>query len=328
MMRLLGKQFACVFLFVCLVSTSVLCAETGFTGIGFTKDTAIKNAIKHGVEKKIRKYVSDHVYRQNEQLITREFIDSAFLYVSDTNVVLLDTQFNCFRVEMRINIDNIKLKEKLEAHGLEVKKVVKPAIILLVDEYQDGNIMPEKTASIVLKQILVKNGYTVGLGEINNHIGDTVHLSNIADFGFENSADLVIKGTVNTGKATDVDVYGKTQKTVPVQMNIEAIRTDNAQIVFSATINLRKNSANEFSALQFALKSAAQAMGKKIVDKLDVFCENDDYAVRHFEFVINGVNYTKASEFETNIKKISCVKSAKLCYLEGQRASYAISING
>ena len=108
---------------------------------------------------------------------------------------------------------------------------------------------------------------------------------------------------MNTGKATPVDIYEKKQFTVPVQMNVEIIRTDNARIIASNTISIRKNATNEFSALQFALKSAAEATGTKIVADLEEFSESEDYKERYLELIVDGIDYSQAEKLESDIKK-------------------------
>jgi hypothetical protein len=330
-----SKHLFFKFFLACIVFTFVsFSAEVHTTGIGFTRDAALKNALKHGLERKIKAYISEHAFIKNEQLINREFIDDVSRYILSANVISIKENFSCYQVEAMADIDNLTLKENLTAHGFAIKSISKPAIIMLVDEYHDNNKLSEQTACLTLKEILVKNGYTIldlkqkSTNSADNTTSDTIHSTDTAHLGFENGADLVIRGIVNTGTAVPVDVYGQKQLTIPVQMNVEIIRTDNARIIASSTHCMRKNATNKFSALQFALKSAAETTGNKIVPEIDAFCESEEYAERHFELIIDGVDYAQADRLESDIKKISCVKKVALGYLEEQKAVYGISING
>ncbi|MBN1604832.1 MAG: hypothetical protein JW915_24705 [Chitinispirillaceae bacterium] len=318
---------------ICIVLTS-FSTEVHTVGVGFTRDAAHRNALKHALERNIKAFISERAYMQNEQLINREFMDDVSRYVQNSNIISTNESFNCFQVEATADIDNLTLKEHLTTHGLTVKSISKPVIIMLVDEYHDNNKMSEQTACLTLKQVLVKNGYTIldlkqetVLSADISSSGIT-KITDMAYLGFENGADLIIKGMVNTGKATPVDIYGKKQLTVPVQMNVEIIRTDNARIIASNTISIRKNATNEFSALQFALKSAAEATGTKIVAKLDAFSESEDYTERHFELIIDGIDYSQAERLEFDIKKLSCIKEVAFRYLERKRAVFGICMNG
>lgn len=328
------KRLFLKLLLPCLFLTSVpLSDEVRTTGTGFTRDAALYSALKHGLESKIKTYIHENSYTKNIQLINREFIDSVYKYLLNSEVVSINEHFSCFQIEVLADIDNLKLKRNLTSHGFTLKSISKPGIVILIDEYHNDIKMTEQTATLTLKEILSKNGYIVldvnqqsSISEKNT--SNNLHTSAAAQIGFENSADLIIRGIVSTGKASQVDVYGKKQVTMPVQMNVEVIRTDNLRIIASSTHTTRKNAANEFSALQIAIKSAAEMTGKVVVTELDKFCESEEYSSRDFELIINGIDYAQAGWLESNTNKIPCVKNIKLRYLENQKAVYTISLYG
>lgn len=328
-----SKQSFFKLFLTCFVFTS-FSAEVHTIGIGFTLDAAHENALKHALERSIKAYISEHTYKQNVQLINREFIDDVSRYVRNSKIISTNELFNCFQVEATADIDNLTLKGQLTTHGLDVKSISKPVIFMFVDEYHENNKLSEQTACLTLKQVLVKNGYTIldlkqeTILSADISSSDTAKTTDVAYLGFGNGADLIIKGIVNTGKATPVDIYGKKQFTVPVQMNAEIIRTDNARIIASNTISIRKNATNEFSALQFALKSAAEATGTKIVADLEEFSESEDYKERYLELIVDGIDYSQAEKLESDMKKITCIKKLVFRYLERQRAVLEICING
>lgn len=324
------KRHFKIFIIACLLCTTVSSSAI-VSSTGFTSDAALKNALISGIERKIASYISDTTFIQNKDLINREFTNNISGYVLSAKVLSTKQTFGLIRVEAAIDIDNVALKKNLITRGFTVNSITKPSVIILIDEYNNNKKMSENTAGLALQEVLIESGYTIQ--EIKQEFAKCKDSSltdsnDVARLGFENNADLVIKGIVNTGEAAPVDVYGNKQITVPVQMNIGVIRTDNAQVVVSNTLNLRRNATNEYTALQFALKSAAKETGKYIVAKLDAFCESDAYTERHFGLIIDGINYTQAGKLESDILKITCIRNVTLRYLDKQRAAYEISIHG
>ena len=155
-----SKQSFFKLFLTCFVITS-FSAEVHTIGIGFTLDAAHENALKHALERSIKAYISEHAYKQNVQLINREFIDDVSRYVRNSKIISTNELFNCFQVEATADIDNLTLKGQLTTHGLDVKSISKPVIFMFVDEYHENNKLSEQTACLTLKQVLVKNGYTI-----------------------------------------------------------------------------------------------------------------------------------------------------------------------
>jgi hypothetical protein len=301
------------------------------SGTGYTSDAALKNALRNGIERKIVSYISEYAFIKNKDLINKEYLSNVSRYILKSNVLSTKKMFGLFQVEVQIDINNLTLKEHLIAHDFSVKRVNKPSILLFIDEYHDNRKMSENTAGLALKEILIENGYAIQDIKLGYLISDISNISDskyIAQIGFENDADLVIKGIVNTGKSTPVDVYENKQLTVPLQMNLEVIRTDNSQIVTSHTLNLRRNATSEYSALQLALTSAAKETGRSLVAKLDAYCESDEYTDRHFELIIDGLNYTQANKLESDILTLACIRDVTFRYLDNQRAVFGISAHG
>lgn len=302
-------------------------------GVGYTKETAVENALRNAVEQKVGLYVSSETMVKNHMLVSDKILSRTTGYVRSYKVVSTSNELGLVRVTVEAEVEDGKLQDDLIAQQLLYEIRNRPRIMVLLDERVEGEEMFEKTATHVLEEQLLERGFKIveqeqleklQSVEKTRSMGD----SDLADLGFRTGADLIIRGKISVGKPSPKTVYGTQFYTVPVQLNARIVRADNAQILVTKTKRTKKNSREEFSATQFGLETGAKALAKELINELNEFWKSEAYNHNNVEMVITGLESEALKRTESQLHSLGFVRNMTMRYLEETTALYDLSLSG
>lgn len=302
-------------------------------GVGYTKETAIANALRNAVERSVGVYVGGETLVKNHMLVSDKILTRTDGYVRSYNVTSTAKELGLVRVSIDAEVAEGKLRDDLVAQQLLYEIKNRPRIMVLLDERVEGKEMFEKTATHVLEGELLERGFKIVEPEQFQKVKEIERakaLANedLASLGFRTGADLIIRGRISVAGSTPKMVYGVQFYTVPVQLNARIVRADNARILVTRTARTKKNSREEFSAAQFGLETGARTLAEELIGALNDFWKSEAYNRNEVELTITGVEGERRRQAEAIVRSLPFVRDMALRYLEGKSALYDLRITG
>jgi hypothetical protein len=312
-----------------------VCAAGTLTvdGVGYTKETAIANALRNAVERSVGLYVGGQTLVENHMLVSDKILTRTDGYVRSYELAATARELGLVRVTIRADVAEGKLRDELIAQQLLYEVKNRPRIMVLLDERVAGEEMFEKTATHVLEEQLLERGFKIIEPEQFKQVKEIERAKGLADadlasLGFRTGADLIVRGRISVGRSTPKMVYGVQFYTVPVQLNARIVRADNAQILVTKTERTKKNSREEFSAAQFGLEVGARTLGAELIEALNEFWRSEAYNRNEVELTVTGLNSGALARLENTLRSMGFVRDVALRYLEGTAAHYDLKVTG
>ncbi len=323
-------RFISALFFVLFITTVSIASTRISSGAGATKADSETNAAKEGLRVEIEKIVTSTHFEKNADRIESVFISNYQSYLLSRKTLETRDQFGVVQSRVRIEANRPRIMKILKEEGMLPKSAAKPRIMILLDERVEGEPAFERSATFELEKMLTRQGFTVVEPEQMKKVKEqekmlSMNQDALATLAFRSGADLILKGQVSVGKAREQTIYGTTQFSVPVQLNVRVVRSDNAEIVLARTKSTRKTSQDEFSAAQIALKVGGQDVGKAVGKELTAIWEDDLSSPKKLELMVTGSNLSKV---EKALASNSSIISSEMRYLEDKTALYDIKISG
>lgn len=317
---------------VAFLLTPVIFGATS-RGVGGSREGALQDALRNAVQQEIGVEIGSSTLTQNFMVVRDQILSKTKGYVSQYKVLEEKQVFGSWEVLVDAQVSQAKLRDDLLAQKLLYAVKNKPRILVLLDERMENQPSFEKTATFKIEETLLAKGFKVVEAEQLEELrkaeaGKTRSAEELAKIGFKLGADLILRGTVSTAKASERMVYGIQMYNVPVQINARVVRTDNAEIVASATNRVQKNSRDAFSAAQFGLEQGGIELGNVLVQKVFDVWQSEVYNTSSvtLEVLTSGVELRRA--LEEKLLASGVIKDFNLRYLDGTNAVYDLDIVG
>ena len=302
-------------------------------GIGYNKDSAIKNALRSAVERCVNMRIGSQSMVDNFRLISDKIVYQANGFVSSYTVLSAHDKLGAVEVRVSADVEITKLEDDLAAQKILYEIQNKPRIEVILDERIEGRPLFEKTATHAFENTLIAHGFTVLDQERMEQTQKTDQSSrndakDLASSAFKNGADLIVRGAVDVAEATPKLIYGTQFYTVPIQMNARIVRADNAQIIATKIEQTKKNSQEPKAAANFGLATGGKMLSEDLIADLIQYWRSEAFNENRCEVVVDGLDENDLNTFENAVQNLSMVRSIRLRYIESEKALYDLELRG
>lgn len=223
------------------------------------RDEAIWAAQKDAVEQGVGVFLSSETKVENAQLIESNIYTQANGFIDTYKILEEMKEDDGFYVKINAVVKTSELGDKLLIMGL-IKKIGDPRIMVIIPEYNLGEVESNPAAETAIINHLIETGYKVvdqsqisqiRYSEQSKKLieGDLDYASSLAK---QYGADILITGTASS--SIKGEIYGMIS--VGSEINLKAIKIDIGEIIFTASVHSVDIDINEKSAGKKALRKA------------------------------------------------------------------------
>ncbi|MEW6355993.1 MAG: hypothetical protein AB1696_06700 [Planctomycetota bacterium] len=240
------------------------------------EDEAVQQALRLAVEQATGVFVAGQTETQNFQLVKDRVMAKASGFVFEHKIIKkwIDAGILHVQVYAVVSLDRFAdewaaIREALLTEGM-------PLFMVIVSEEINGRFDLGHAAENAILKVFIDKGFPpVDKAQIEQNRERDLTKANlagdmqaIAAFGARYGAQIVIVGQATTGPPEVNNVYGVNTTFYHANVEVRAVRTDDAGIIASEAANVRKGATNPHGAAKAALATAGEEAGVKLVDSV------------------------------------------------------------
>jgi hypothetical protein len=283
------------------------------------REDALTAALRNAVEQVVGMMVESQVLVENYQTVEDQIYTRTQGYVQKYDIISTSKQLdNAVEVTVRAVVKVSDLKSDLEAIGVLLSRKGKPRTMVIIQEKNIGEHYYEfgidmNTTEVALMNELMNFGFPfVDPTQARVNIaGDVVNAALNGDAGAAASiatrlgAEIVISGTAVAKVASggpDV-VRDAGFKSCQSNLNLRAIRADDATIIAVAAASDRAAHIDEITGGTQALQKAAKTAAIELKDKIVNAWQKDVYSSAQVQLqVTNIASFSQLNTFKNSLK--------------------------
>ncbi len=210
-----------------------------------------------------------------------------------------------------------------------------PRVMVVVDEKIDDKDVTARKVAGKIESMLLSKGYrlvdskqfeAVKVRDLS--LGD-LNATKAKELGRRYGAELIIAGGAQAMFGGEVETYGIKNQKYSADGEIKVVNMDTGEIIAVATATSTKSSQNKSQAASKSLEEIGVMMANDIGAKLDAKMKEASEKPIIVELILQGVNDATVVKFEQELpSKISMIKKMKLRYMEGDAASFDVTLHG
>lgn len=306
--------------------TSLFAETVLTTGVGSSEVDALTGAKKNALWKVTSTILPETEVKAQQAKIARTILSSASLYIESAKVLSSGLDYGLYSVKAEVVVSVEKLEAALAEQGLYATPVSKPRVMVVLKESDAAGVGSGASSNFALEQTLTKKGYRIIEKEQLEQLQKSSD-NKLASMAFKSGADIIVKGNVSVGAAHSKTIYGVTQTTVPVTMNVRLVRADNAEIISSISKTVSDKTMDAGSARTNALRKGNALIAKTVDQAIAKYWHKQSSGIRSFELIAEG----KAGPLQSlpsKLKPLSAFLSVQLRYMEDNAARYDCKVRG
>ncbi len=210
-----------------------------------------------------------------------------------------------------------------------------PRVMVVVDEkIDDKDATARKVAGKIEKALLEKGYRIVDAKQFEAVKGRDLALGDMnptkaKELGRRYGAELIIAGGAQTMMGGEREVYGIKTVDYTADGEVKVIITDTGEILAVASATAKKGSQGKSQAASKSLEDIGDQLAVELLSKLDAKMKEMKEKPIFVELILQGVNDASLVKIEQELPtKISLIQRMKLRYLEGDAASYDVTMKG
>lgn len=326
---------------------------TGYANIiegrkDLARENALQSAFRRAVEQTVGVMVQSESVVNNFEIIRDKISSQSAGYIKKYSIVKESFDGEGCTVEIRALVSRTKLEKGLDSHGLLMKKMGKPRIVMLLSEQNVSQDKPsywwggsgidmgvaentmvtrllQKDFNFVDRDSILANLKQEGLaGKLYANISNDTAVKVLAS----GEAEVAIIGQAYA-KATSNGAGGTNFKPCQATVSARAINTDNGEVLASftttATVPHVNPTAGGAQALQKAAGECADKLQKQILEKWKRRVARSGIV----KLVASGLTYDDLREFEDQLReKIDEVEDVFQRGFSGDTAKMDVEVTG
>lgn len=285
------------------------------------RENALQNAFRRAVEQTVGVMVQSESVVNNFELINDKICSKSAGYIKKYAITRETFEGDTCTVEIKALVSKARLEKGLDSHGLLMKKMGKPRVVMLVSEqsatqekpsyWWGGNASDTGVAENAMVSRLLQKDF--------NFVDRDTILANLKQEGLEGkifaniSNDMAMK-ILSSGeaevaiigqafaKAGSTGAGGTNFKPCQATVSARAINTDNGEVLGSytstATVPHVNAAAGGAQALEKAANDCAEKLQKQILEKW----KRRVLSTGIVKLVAAGISYEELNEFTTLLK--------------------------
>lgn len=301
-----------------LVSGAALAKEVTVTGVGISKDDAVRDALRNAVEQAVGTLVDSETLVQNMAVVNDEIYTKSQGFVRDFNVLSSQASGGQYTVTVRAIIDtepNSELMTRLQKLKLIEKVLRDPKIGVIIAEYNKYYWIPNQAAESSIVRKLRENGFKRVIDPRqaenirgNDFIkavldGDAAAAKAIAT---TYSLDYVIVGSAFSNFAGEV-VAGGGLLSSRASIEAKVLKVDTGEIIASNTFEAAGVDITRDVAAKKALAKAGEKVADYLIKELFNYAADTEKPLR---IVVKRVtSFGKVNALQSELKATHGVKA-------------------
>jgi len=203
-----------------------------------------------------------------------------------------------------------------------VKRMTQPEVMVVIDEFVDGNFTGTRTIASSIENELLKEGFKV----IDYHAFESIRAKELEQAEgdpekakeYENrfGAEIIVLGYASAEYGGESEFYDVKQHKYTGQVDIKIIYTDTGELIGSLTASDRKFGQDKRGAVNSLFRSLANKVAKDVVAKIKERAKEEEQ-IKKFEIAVYGISQDKAMQIESELQKfIPSIKALKYKFFD------------
>ncbi len=203
-----------------------------------------------------------------------------------------------------------------------VKRLTQPEVMVLIEEYVDGNFTGTRTIASSIENELLKEGFKI----IDYHIFETLRVKELEEaqnnpekakeYANRFGAEIMVIGYAQAEYGGESEFYDVKQHKYTGQVDIRIIYTDTGELLASLTASDRRFGQDKRGAVNALFKSLAGKVSKNVVAKIKERLKEEEQ-VKKIEIAVYGISPDKAMQLESELKNsISSIKALRYKFFD------------
>ena len=305
------------------------------------RDEAIADALRKAVEQAIGTMISSETVVENFQLLSDKIFSQTQGYVRNYRVIKEWKEDNLYNVTVSAEVTMGDLKNDLLALKLTMQRKGMPRIMIIIEEVNVGNISSwlantnmAAAESSVTEKFQEKGFKLVDRSQArqvanSNQIklavsGDSAAAANIG--GLANAEVIIVGKAVSENVGT---IAGSSIKSIQANVNLTAIKVDNAEVIASGSAHAAKPHISAMSGGTMALKSAAAKAAEQLISGIVSNWQTELSSAASVQLMISKINFTQLSQFKKIVSsEVRGIKSINQRNYTNNVAILDVSVQG
>lgn len=226
---------------------------------------------------------------------------------------------------------NLTLSQEVDK---AVKRMTQPDVMVIVEEYVDGQPNKTRTIASTIESELLKEGFKVidyrRLGdikvkELEQSIGNP---SKAKEYENRFGAEIIVLGTAEAEYGGESEFYDVKQHKYSGQAEIKIIYTETGELIGTVTTKDRKFGQDKKGAVNSLFKSLAGKVSKNAVSAIKERLKEEEL-VKKIEIAVYGIPPEQALSLESDLKKsIPSIKALKYKFFDTNLLLFEALISG
>lgn len=285
------------------------------------RESAIQNAFRRAVEQAVGVMIESESVVNNFELVRDKICSQSAGYIKKYTITKENFEGDTCIVEIKALVSRVKLEKGLDSHGLMMKKMGKPRIVMLLSEqsvtqekpsyWWGGNAIDmgvaentmvtkllRKDFNFVDRDSILANLKQEGLeGKLYANISDDAAMRVLAS----GEAEVAIIGQAYAKAGTN-GVGGTNFKPCQATVSARAINTDNGEVLASFTATAMVPHVNAAAGGAQALEKAAGECADKLQKQILEKWKRRVIKSGIVKLVASGLSYEELQEFTAFLK--------------------------
>lgn len=260
---------------------------------------ALEKARINALERAIEEILSFEVIEERRDVIESVIFPKARMYLLKTEIIKEKEEDGLYKVKIRATIDLNALEKMVRDEGLMPKRglAYKPRIMIIIPEEHLGRQIPDPAAETeIIRQFVEERFYVVDQNQIAEirYNDETLAaarggLEAAAAIGRKYGAEVIIMGEAFSEYVSQE----KGMVLSSARVEIRAIKTDTAQILYADAKDTSALAVSENIAAKRALQKAAGLLGPELIEEVLAWAEVDKEEGRMITLYIPNISYSQ-----------------------------------
>ena len=277
-----------------------------------SRDEAIDDALRQAVEQAMGIYVSSETLVENMMMVEDRIYTETRGYISNYEIIKENTHDGTYQVQVSAQVKTSKLADDLESIGLLIRKKQNPRVmvvlyskeidILLFEYIREGNrnIENQIESSLMGKGFEIVDAEQVGRQKQIEAALSENDLSRAVGAAKDFGAEVLITGNIRRMFVNNRQLYGRNLRFYSNEIQVKAIETDSAKVLYSGSRNKPPSAINHIAPLEEASSELTEEMIAGILKKW----EKDVYEAARYQLNISNTKFKDISVLKKELENM------------------------
>ena len=243
------------------------------TGEGETHDEALKRAMRSAIERGVGVLIDSETLIEKNQLISDKVFAEVKGYINSYDILEKTDEEGLHTVKIKAVVSLKRLRKNLKGLNIVLAEKENPRVMVSIKEYVDGAALPAPVITPLFERKLRRSKIELVDRAQLEMIKKREAALNYDDpmaaaaLGRQFGVELLILGEASAELASELEAYGTKAYVYNANMNIKAVVTDTAEIIFSGSSSGSETGGGGTRGKTTVGRDALEKAAEKIADK-------------------------------------------------------------